>query len=189
MSELPRRADRAPRTAGWSGSAAAPVRRQVLGLAAALVSAAACAAFVMVTGYDYSVFAVGVGTLVGWCLLVAGPMSRPGPVKALAVGLTAFSLVLTEYLLLWFWDGDGFAPLWIPLPEATSQVWQNRTSDPVGLLFWGFWAVFGLGAAILRLSGADEKRGDGADSSPSRWSTFGTTEGDGAGGGGGGGDG
>lgn len=28
----------------------------------------------MVTGYDYSVFAVGVGSLVGWCLLVAGPM-------------------------------------------------------------------------------------------------------------------
>ena len=157
MSELPRRADRAQRAKGWSGSAATPVRRLVLGLAAALVSAVACAAFVMVTGYDYSVFAVGVGALVGWCLLVAGPMSRPGLVKVVAVALTAGSLVLTEYLLLWFWDGDGFAPLWIPLPEATSHVWRNRTSDPVGLLFWCFWALFGFGAAIFRLSSTDEE--------------------------------
>ena len=157
MSELPRRADRAQPATGWSGTAATPARRAVLGLGAALVSAVACTAFVMVTGYDYSVFAVGVGSLVGWCLLVAGPMSRPGLVKAVAVALTAGSLVLTEYLLLWFWDGDAFAPLWIPLPEATSQVWQNRTSDPMGLLFWCFFALFGMGAAVSRLSGRDDE--------------------------------
>jgi hypothetical protein len=163
VSELSRRADRAHRASGWSGTAAAPVRRLVLGVCAALVSAAACTAFVIVTGYDYAVFAVGVGSLVGWCLLVAGPMSRPGLVKVLAIVVTVGALVLTEYLLLWFWDGEGLAPLWVPLPEATVQVWRNRTADPVGFLFWGFWAVFGLGAAVLRLSGGGGERVDRDD--------------------------
>ena len=123
------------------------LRAGVLGLTAAVVGAALYTAVVILTGYEVGLLAIVLGLGVGFAVAAGHAMLAEGWVRALSVMLTLFSLALSSYLLLWLYDGEGFAPLPISVGEAATTVWDLMYEEPVGWLFWGLalLAAFGVG--------------------------------------------
>ncbi|WP_185747314.1 PH domain-containing protein [Humibacillus xanthopallidus] len=133
--------DGGPRAAG------SLLRAGAFGLTAAVAGAGVYAAVVILTGYELGLVAVVLGMGVGYAV-AAGHATLPGGwVRALSVVLTLFSLLLSSYLILWLYDGEGFAPEPLSVSEAANTVWDLMTADPVGLLIWGvaLLTAFGIG--------------------------------------------
>ena len=127
------------RLARWS-----LLRAVVLGSAAAGVGALAYAAFVSVTGWELGLLAALLGLVIGWSVSAAKPSVPTGWVRGISVLLTLFSLLLSEYLMLWqAYDELGFS-LPIPVDEAARMIWDQLYRNPGSLLPLGFCAVGGI---------------------------------------------
>lgn len=65
--------------------------------------------------------------------------------RALSVLFTLFSLLLSSYLLMWLYDGQGFDPVLIAVGEAAIALKDLPADDPWELLFWGLALVTAFG--------------------------------------------
>ena len=143
------------RHAAWS-----VVRAAAFGLAAAVACAGVYAAVVILTGYEIGLVAIALGAGVGFAVMAGDARVAEGWVRALSVLLTLFSLLLSSYLLIWLYDGEGLAPAPVSVGEAAAILREFLTEEPMELLFWGLAMLTALGIG----NGEDsEEGGDAAD--------------------------
>ena len=123
------------------------VRAGVFGLAAAVVCAALYAAVVILTGYEVGLFAIALGAGVGLAVMAGDARVATGWVRGFSVLLTLFGLLLSSYLLIWLYDGEGFAPMPVSVGEAATILTEYLAEEPMELLFWGLalLTAFGIG--------------------------------------------
>ena len=79
-----------------------------------------------------------------------------GWTRALSVLLTGFSLLLSSYLLLWLYDGEGVAPVPITIGEAATSIRDLLVEEPVELLFWGLAMITAFDIAGREGPGVEE---------------------------------
>lgn len=136
---------------GWS-----VLRAGVFGLTAAVAGAGLYAAVVIVTGYEVGLVAIVLGLGVGFAVAAGHARLAEGWVRALSIMLTLFSLLLSSYLILWLYDGEGFAPVPISVGEAAAIMWDLTTEEPERLLFWGLALLTAFGIGKGEDTGVDE---------------------------------
>ena len=121
------------------------LRAGVFGLAAAVAGAVLYTGVVILTGYDIGLVATFLGAGVGFAVVAGHAQLANGWARALSVLITMFSLLLSSYLILWLYDGEGFNPAPISVGEAATNVWDSMVEEPIGLLFWGIALVSAVG--------------------------------------------
>ena len=107
------------------------LRSGTFGLAAAVAGAGLYAAIVIASGYELGLIAGLLGVAVGFAVAGGHAQFAVGWIRALSVVLTRLSLLLSSYLILWLFDGEGFAPLPISIGEAIPIVNDGMVEDPV----------------------------------------------------------
>ena len=141
------------------------MRAAVFGLAAAVAGAGLYAAIVILTGYEVGLVAMALGAGVGLAVMVGHPRIADGWVRALSALLTLFSLLLASYLLIWLYDGEGFAPVPVSVGEAATILREFLAEEPSELLFWGLALLTAFGIGTGEEPEVDEERNTPADRS------------------------
>lgn len=141
------------------------VRAVAFGACGSLLSAAACAAVVVLTGgYSTGMF-VGLGLIVAIAVGLARPAIRPLWIQALSLASTMLGLLLAEYAIARHLDGPTDAPLLLPLHDTVKLVHDDLAGNVMMLVFSGL-ALVAASRAPAYVERALSERSASAQDSP-----------------------
>ncbi len=113
------------------------LRATAFGASGALLGAAAYAAFVILTGHDYSLVSVALGLIVAVSVGLAGLGLRPLWTRSISLSLTLVSLLLAEYVIARQDGGLTNASVVLSPSETVTLIRTDLALDAGSLWFWG----------------------------------------------------
>lgn len=125
----------------------------VSGLVVGLIAALVWFGVALVTDYQLGIISVAVGWLVAQAVMWGAGQKRGGVLPWISLGITALTMVLSEYLIIRRFvvqnlavEGIGGLPLVLPLAAMGEVIVEGVKAGPLMLLFWAvaLWEAYML---------------------------------------------
>ncbi len=125
----------------------------LFGGGAGLIMSVVWSLIVVLTNYQVGIIAIAVGWIVATAAVFGAGRKRGGAVQAIAIVVTLFSMMLSEYAIVRHFAVEALAtegitgiPLLLPPGLAFELIVEGIRVDPMTLLFWAvaLWAAFSI---------------------------------------------